>query len=176
MRVSAATSKTTGQSGRETGYLTSTIADGELFLRGPENRMYRLEWKSKAEQQRLALPAGHYTITGYRIARTDKQGKRWFLSATSHGHRKIRVVAGKTEKVEIDLRIHLSTTATTRSGKIRGSMMISGDSAGGRRGKLLIAPRRIGLSVYRSGKRIPISYRILDNTGSELATGTMKYG
>ena len=55
-------------------------------------------------------------------------------------------------------------------------MMISGASAGGRRGKLLIAPRRIGLSVYRSGKRIPISYRILDNTGAELAVGTMKYG
>ena len=176
MRVSASSSKTTGKDGRKTGYVASTITDGELFLRGPENRMYRLEWKSNAEQQRLALPPGHYTITGYRIARTDKQGKKWFLSATSHGHKKIKITAGKTEKVEIDPRIHLSTTATAQSGKIRGSMMISGDSAGGRLGKLLIAPRRIGVSVYRSGKRIPISYRILDNTGAELAGGTMKYG
>lgn len=176
MRVSASSSKTTGKAGRETGYVASTIADGELFLRGPENRMYRLEWRSKDEQQRLALPPGHYTITGYRIARTDKQGKKWFLSATSHGHKKIKVTAGKTEKVEIDPRIHLSTTATARSGKIRGSMMISGDNAGGRQRNLLRPPRRIGLSVYRSGKRIPISYRILDNTGAELASGTMKYG
>ena len=176
MRVSATSSKTTGKISRETGYVASTIADGELFLRGPENRMYRLEWKSKDEQQRLALPPGHYTITGYRIARTDKQGKKWFLSATSHGHKKIKVTAGKTEKVEIDPRIHLSTTATARSGKIHGRMMISGDNAGGRQRNLLRPPRRIGLSVYRSGKRIPISYRILDNTGAELASGTMKYG
>ena len=176
MRVSATSSKTTGKISRETGYVASTIADGELFLRGPENRMYRLEWKSKDEQQRLALPPGHYTITGYRIARTDKQGKKWFLSATSHGHKKIKVTAGKTEKVEIDPRIHLSTTATARSGKIHGRMMISGDNAGGQQRNLLRPPRRIGLSVYRSGKRIPISYRILDNTGAELASGTMKYG
>ena len=55
-------------------------------------------------------------------------------------------------------------------------MMISGDSAGGRRGDLLKAPRRIGLSIYRSGKRIPIPYRILDNKNAELASGIMKYG
>ena len=55
-------------------------------------------------------------------------------------------------------------------------MMISGDSAGGRRGNLLKTPRRIGLSIYRSGKRIPIPYRILDNKKAELASGIMKYG
>ncbi|MEE3181394.1 MAG: hypothetical protein VX288_05745 [Planctomycetota bacterium] len=176
MRVSAATSKTTGQDAGETGYVTSTITDGELFLRGPKNRVYRLEWKPGAGHQRLALPPGHYTITGYRIARTDKQGKRWFLSASSHGHRKLKVAAGKTKKIELDQRIHLSTSATTQSGNLRGSMMISGDSTAGQQGKLLRAPRRIGLSVYRSGKRIPISYRILDNTGSELASGNMNYG
>jgi hypothetical protein len=55
-------------------------------------------------------------------------------------------------------------------------MMFSGDSAGGRHGNLLKAARRIGLSIYRSGKRIPISYRVLDNKNTELASGTMKYG
>lgn len=147
-----------------------------MFLRGPKKRIYRLEWKSSDQHQRLALPPGHYTITGYRLARTDKQGKIWFLSATSHGHRKIQVGAGKVARVEIDPRIHLSTSAAAQAGKLRGSMMISGDSAGGRHGNLLKAPRRIGLSIYRSGKRIPIPYRILDSTDSELAAGTMKYG
>ena len=110
------------------------------------------------------------------MARTDEHGKKWFLSATSHGHRKLQVATGKSLRVEIDPRIHLSTKATAQAGKLRGSMMFSGDSAGGRHGNLLKPVRRIGLSIYRSGKRIPIPYRVLDSTGSKLASGAMKYG
>ena len=150
--------------------------DGELFLRGPKKKIYRLEWRARDKDRRRALPPGHYTITGYRIARTDEHGKKWFLSATSHGHRKLQVTASKSLRVEIDPRIHLSTSAAAQAGKLRGSMMFSGDSAGGRHGNLLKAARRIGLSIYRSGKRIPISYRVLDNKNTELASGTMKYG
>tara|TARA_B100000809_G_scaffold29184_1_gene25342 strand:+ start:674 stop:883 length:210 start_codon:yes stop_codon:yes gene_type:complete len=68
-------------------------------------------------------------------------------------------------------------SATAQAGKLRGSMMLSGDRAGGRPGDVLgINSRRIGLSIYRSGKRIPIPYRILDNKNAELASGIMKYG
>jgi hypothetical protein len=67
-------------------------------------------------------------------------------------------------------------SAAAQAGKLRGSMMLSGDSPGGRGGGILEAARRIGLSIYRSGKRIPIPYRILDNKNSELASGIMKYG
>ena len=67
-------------------------------------------------------------------------------------------------------------SAAAQAGKLRGSMMLNGDSSGGRRGGILEAARRIGLSIYRSGKRIPIPYRILDNKNSELASGIMKYG
>jgi len=147
-----------------------------LFLKGPQKKVYRLEWKSSDKDRRRALPPGPYTITGYRLARTDEHGKKWFLSATSHGYRKIHVLAGKPLKVEIDPRIHLSTNAEVQAGKLRGSMMISGDRAGGRHGILLKAVRRIGLSIYRSGKRIPIPYRVLDNKNAKLASGTMKYG
>ena len=133
-------------------------------------------WKASDKDRRRALPPGLYTITGYRLSRQDKHGKEWFLSATSHGHRKLQVSAGKPARVEVDPRIHLSMSATAQAGKLRGSMMISGDSAGGRHGDILKAVRRIGLSIYRSGKRIPIPYRILDNKNAELASGIMKYG
>ena len=147
-----------------------------MFLRGSKREVYRLEWKAGDKDRRRPLPPGLYTITGYRLSRQDKHGEKWFLSATSHGHRKLQVASDKPARVEIDPRIHLSTNATARAGKLRGNMMISGDSAGGRRGNLLKTPRRIGLSIYRSGKRIPIPYRILDNKKAELASGIMKYG
>ena len=67
-------------------------------------------------------------------------------------------------------------SAAAQAGKLRGSMMLSGDSSGGRRGDILKAARRIGLSIYRSGKRIPIPYRLLDNKNAALASGIMKYG
>ena len=134
-------------------------------------------WKASDKDRRRALPPGLYTITGYRLSRQDKHGKEWFLSATSHGHRKLQVSPGKPARVEVDPRIHLSMSATAQAGKLRGSMMLSGDRAGGRPGDVLgINSRRIGLSIYRSGKRIPIPYRILDNKNAELASGIMKYG
>ena len=156
--------------------MSSTIGAGELFLRGPKKKAYRLVWKANDKDRRRALPAGLYTITGYRLSRKDRQGKEWFLSATSHGHKKIQVSAGKPTRVEIDSRIHLSTSASARTGKLRGNMMISGDGAGGRGGNILIPTRRIGLSIYRSGKRISIPYRVLDRDKAELASGIMKYG
>ena len=127
-----------------------------MFLKGPQKKVYRLEWKSSDKDRRRALPPGPYTITGYRLSRQDKHGKEWFLSATSHGHRKLQVSVGKPARIEVDSRIHLSTSATARAGKLRGSMIISGDSAGGRHGDILKPTRRIGLSIYRSGKRVPI--------------------
>lgn len=147
-----------------------------MFLRGPKREVYRLEWKARDKDRRRSLPPGLYTITGYRLSRQDKHGEKWFLSATSHGHRKLQVASDKPARVEIDPRIHLSTSAATQAGKLRGSMMLSGDSSGGRSGDILKAARRIGLSIYRSGKRIPIPYRILDNKKAELASGIMKYG
>jgi hypothetical protein len=55
-------------------------------------------------------------------------------------------------------------------------MTISGDNAGGHHGSILKPTRRIGLSIYRSGKRIPIAYRVLDKKNAELASGIMEYG
>ena len=59
----------------------------------------------------------------------------------------------------MDSRIHVASRV---SGK-HGAMKISG-------------AKEAGLTIYRSGARIPIEYRVLDGDKAVLATGLMEYG
>ena len=113
------------------------------------------------------------------MARKDAKGVPWFVSTTSHGFRKLVVRSGKVKRVKIDPAVHVDVRATIHGEQIQARMMLNGDRPGG-----IIAGRiagrhaghRIGLSIYRAGKRISIGYRALDGQGEIIASGTMQYG
>ncbi len=160
---------------KNTGYVTADVGEGELFLRGPHHRVYRLKWKHNEQDRRRALPVGRYSITGYRLARKDEKGVPWFVSTTSHGFRRLVVRSGEVKRVKIDPTVHVGVKAMIHGEELRAQMMIHGDRPGGLHvGKH--AGHRIGLSIYRAGKRISIGYRALDGQGEVIDSGTMQYG
>ncbi len=151
--------------------MSSDLEEGELFLRGGHHQLYRLAWKSDDRDRRRPLPAGRYTVTGYRIVRQDKKGIPWFVSTTSHGYRHVFVREGEVTPIKIDPTVYLKVRGSMHGGELNAQVMLNGERQGGvHRG------HQIGLSIYRGGKRIPIAYRALDRDGRAVASGTLQYG
>ena len=133
-------------------------------MRNQDGRDFRLSWEGDADEdaagdRRRALPAGNYTLRGYRIVAADADGNRWHLSATGGSIRKLQVESGKDLAVDIDGSIHIGK----RIHRKRIAVVIQGE-------------HRAGLSIYKEGRRIPIRYRIIDGDGRPLAAGKIEYG
>lgn len=143
------------------GYVTTDLGAGALMLVDEDEQHLRLSWESDAADSdgRRALPAGRYSLTGYRVLATDEDGAAWHLSATKPRLREIEVVAGKTIEVEIDRRVHLVQTLT----RSRANVGVQGDG-------------HAGLSIFKDGKRIALAYRVLDARDHELVAGELRYG
>jgi hypothetical protein len=71
----------------------------------------------------------------------------------------VTVRAGENTEVELDDRIHIRTRLDAR----QVQMSITGDHGA-------------GLSIYQSGKRIPVGYSVVGPDGAQLAAGRMRYG
>ena len=144
------------------GFVLPGFERGSLILKNQHGEYFRLSWEGdRARKERLALPAGTYTLTGYRLIRRDTDGKEWFLSATSHGIRHIEVRPGAEQRVALDDTIRIQRGLAPNGAQVQ--MMIQGEG-------------HSGLSIYRNGKRIPIGYRITGEDGVVLAQGSMTYG
>lgn len=146
-----------------TGHVVCDLDDTEVFLRGAGHRVYRLRWFGKARDRRRALPAGRYRITGYRIARRDGEGRSWFISTTSHGYRDLVVRGGGQTVLKISPVIHFEVRGKKFSDQVNVNALVRGE-------------HHVGLSIYREGKRIPLSYRLVDAAGKELHSGSLRYG
>jgi hypothetical protein len=145
---------------------------GALLLADGAGRKFRLSWDQTSERRggkdnsadrRRALPPGEYKLTGYRLIRKDAKGTEWFLSATGHLIRKVSIRAGETQKVDIPETVSIRQGLAKRGDRVDVQMSVLGE-------------HHSGLSIYRAGKRIPVSYRIADALGREVARGEMKYG
>ena len=97
------------------------------------------------------------------------------MSTTSHGFRKLVVRSGEVSRVMIDSAVYVGVRATIHGEQLRSQMTIHGDRPVGLHAGRH-APHRIGLSIYRAGKRISIGYRALDGQGEVIAAGAMQYG
>ena len=145
------------------------------MLKDTDGRHVRLSWengrpknkgaKKKDSEGRLrALKPGTYTITNYRILRDDKQGKPWFISATSaHGIRKLTVRKGQINRVQLSDAIHVRCRVRPTDEGLRVTAGVQGE-------------HHSGLSIYREGKRIAMHYVVRGPGGEKLSTGKMEYG
>lgn len=158
----------------EVGFVAPSFDEGALVLKNESGEYFRLEWPrtdraaSKKTDRPVAvvrrpLPPGKYTMTNYRVARRDKDGREWFISATGKNIRQIEVVAGQTQRLDLKLEIGMNCRAKPTASGVDVQAMIMGE-------------HHAGLTIYRDGKRMPMEFVIVDSDGKELASGPMSYG
>lgn len=134
------------------GTLISNLEEGEIFLRR-EDQVYRVVWSKKEKARGRVLQEGQYTLLGFRA----HKGK-WLLSAAG-GRDKVRLKAGETTELVLDLSVKIEFKAQRKRDSISLGMGILGD-------------REKGVSLYREGRRIRIGYRFAPGG----ASGPMNYG
>ena len=155
-----------------------------MFLKNGQGEITRLEWepmeadagdRGKSEKRshqpvardggRLrALPAGTYTLTGYRVGREDDQGASWFISVilAHYDKHQITVRPGEISQIEIDPTVAVSCRANAT-----GKFIVQAGLQG---------MHQAGLTIYRNGKRIPMGFSITAADGKLLESGGMNYG
>lgn len=152
----------------DVGFITPGFEQGALFLKNTAGSFYRLEWSAQAASgeaadRRRAVPAGEYTLTGYRVIRRDKAGTIWFISATGTNLRRVTVRPGVEQQAPVDDAIRITGGAHPERGGVAIHVMLAGIKGS-------------GLSIYRDGRRIDIGYRLADAKQRELARGALAYG
>jgi hypothetical protein len=144
------------------GALVPGFERGAALLRDPGGKVWRLSWEepeAAGADRRRALPAGSYELVGYRLIRADQAGVAWHVSATGPNGRAIEVAAGKEARLELN--------PTIRIGKRLQGKRLAVEVRG---------EEKMGLSIYRDGRRVPIAFRLLDERGREVDSGKIEYG
>lgn len=157
------------------GFVTPSFGAGEVILKDDHGDHFRLVWAEPAgrasertndraaSDARRPLAPGNYSVVNYRIVRRDEQGIEWFISAGGKLIRKIRVTAGAEVRLDIKPEISLECRVKSTNQGVNIQALIAG-------------AEHAGMTIYRGGTRIPISYTIRDSAGREIATGPMGYG
>jgi hypothetical protein len=149
----------------DAGLVTSTIVRGELFLhpKGDPGSRLRLRWSEDDTDRARALRPGPYTVTGYRHVATAEDGAEWIWSTTSPGFAELEVKQGETTHFGVRTALGLKTRAFENKGKHRVGLAFQ-------------AEPRLGSTLYRAGRRIAIRWQLLDDEGTVLSDGPMRYG
>ena len=134
---------------------------GSIILQRGD-RVFALVWSLNDKDRRRALPAGEYLLRTTRLER-EKDGAWWFLSSTGPAKQPVHVTKRPITKLSIDDTVQFRGMVKRRGDKLQLGFSITG------------ADKR-GLSVYRDGKRVPVSYKVLDSKGKLLTKGRMNYG
>lgn len=148
----------------ETGArITVDFGEGSLLVRDSRDVVTRLAWEARGDAARdmaaRTLPAGEYTLIGFRIVDRSRAGEVWHLSGSGTKLRTIEV----PENGELKLKLSAALTVKQRFNGSNAGMEIRGAHVA-------------GVSIYKNGARIPIGYRVLGGKGEELAAGKMNYG
>jgi len=139
--------------------VSPAFAAGSIVLQRGD-RLMTLHWSKDDKDRRRRLAAGEYLVRTMRIER-QKEGTWWFLSSTGPAKRKLHLKKGT--KLSIDDSVMFRSIARRRGDKLQLGFGIT-------------TKDKRGLSIYRDGKRVPVTYRVLDKKGKVLAQGTMNYG
>ncbi len=109
------------------------------------------------------IPPGKYRLRTVRVERMEKD-VHWFISATTRPRKPLQLRSNKKITLELPDTIHFNGRVR-RTGKRQLQL-----------GFGIQSKDRHGLSIYKAGKRVPVSYKILSSQGSPLAWGKMNYG
>lgn len=144
--------------------IRADFEEGSLFLRDKAGEVTRLAWEArgKAELEKgvaYSLPAGVYTLVGFRVFDRSRENEVWHISGTGSKLQRIEIPA----QGEVELKISRAISLKQRFDGSSAGMEIRGAFAA-------------GVSIYKNGARIPVGYRVLDAQGVELTKGAMNYG
>ena len=103
------------------------------------------------------MPVGTYRLFGYRLVADD-----WMISTTG-GQGEVALARGTERALELSSTIHLDLSVRRQRGQVQAQLGITNG-------------QNMGLSIYKDGARVPLTYTMLDGGGNELASGTLEYG
>jgi hypothetical protein len=147
---------------KDLGVVRTNVKAGSAVLHGPKGDV-TLVWTARDEDRRRMLPPGAYRLRTARVER-EKDGVHWFLSATAPPKEAARELkAGRKLRLDVGATVHFKGQV-----RRRGDALQLGFSVKDGEGR--------GLSVYRAGKRVAVTYKVLSKRGKVLAEGTMNYG
>jgi hypothetical protein len=132
------------------------VKHGEVFLKGAREAV-RLRWDEGEAGQARLVSEGTYRVFGYRLVEGD-----WMLSTTG-GRRELEVVRAQPQRLEPSAALHLALRARRQRGGVRVQVQITNGQGQ-------------GVTLYQHGKRVPLTYTLLDAEGGELAAGPLRYG
>lgn len=116
-----------------------------------------MSWARADAERKRAVPAATYRLFGYRIVKGD-----WMISTTG-GRGEVELRRGADRALDVSSTVHVNLKARRQRGQVRVQFGITNG-------------QHMGLSIYKEGKRVPLTYTLLDDAGNELASGSMQYG
>lgn len=130
---------------------------GEALLRDEAGTVWRLLW-SAGTGRTFALPSGSYGWVTYRLVEDA-----WHISATGTPLAKVEVRAGVKATIDAKdgIKVHLRGASTVAG--VQAEVHVSGMIGG-------------GLSIYRDGRRIPLTCIVIDESGVEVGSAGLNYG
>jgi hypothetical protein len=135
---------------------------GRVSLAGPDGDVSLL-LAGAHDVSRFALPPGPYRLRDTRVTE-EKDGVWWFLSSSTGPRRKpVDLQAGTTTKFDPGREVVFKGSVRPNA---TGLFLAFGVATADQR----------GLSVFRDGKRITISYQLLAADGGVLSEGPLEYG
>jgi hypothetical protein len=153
-----------GATDGESGVIVLPEGEAALLLEDEQGQALRISWERVEDQRpnkdrRRALPAGQYKILGLRQVDRSREGELWHTSTTGRQLGFLDVEEGEQQTLELDRKIVFSRA-------LRKTQVAMG----------ITHPSGAGLSIYKDGRRIPITYELHAADGRIVRHGAMNYG
>lgn len=136
---------------------------GTVVLAGKDGEV-QLAWTKDEKGRARPVPPGEYRIRTVRIER-ERDEIVWTISQAGPNGRTLQLEKGKTLKLEFEELIVFRIVKTKRKQKnvLRLGVSLTGTD-------------RRGITIYRDGKRVPITYLFRTETRRIIWRGKMNYG
>ncbi len=134
--------------------VTTTLETGEVFLKARGGVVYRLRWDEGSEGEARVVPAGVYTLLGYRVVSGP-----WIIAATG-GKRQIMLAPGRPRHIPIETAVR-ARLQVGRNGK-QASVELELTGSDG-----------MGVGIYGGGYPIPIPYVVVQDS-TIVGQGTLR--
>lgn len=130
---------------------------GEALLKDEHDGVWRLTW-SAAPGGKFAVPAGKYRWVTYRLVEGE-----WHVSASGE-LASVEVRGESTASIDARDGIKLMLRGgTARNGAVQAQTHLGGAVGG-------------GLTLYRAGRRVGLTFKVLGEGGEELGSAPVRYG
>jgi hypothetical protein len=122
--------------------VTTSLKTGEVLLRNKAGATFRLLWEKGTAGEPRVLPAGVYTLLGYRVVAGP-----WTIAATG-GTRPIMLAPGAPRHIPINTTLKAQVEVQARGENAAVQLKLTGSDG-------------MGVGIYGGGYAIPITYVVL---------------